>query len=201
MAVTTFVIACVLFSLSPGSGAALSVNNVLVNGLRGASFCILGLQAALALHLVLVYLGIGVLVSQSPLLYNAIKYAGVAYLVYLGVAKIISSLKGDASLQMDIRQQGKLSLVKQGLSVNLTNPKSIIFLSAFLPQFVDIHAHQALQYLLLGSIVLLVDGSTMLLYSLGAHAFKRYLANGQVIRTINGVFGGLFIAIAASIAL
>ncbi|SDG77432.1 homoserine/homoserine lactone efflux protein [Vibrio xiamenensis] len=200
MDIAAFFIACVVFSLSPGSGAAVSVNNVLVNGFRGASFGILGLQAALALHLVLIYLGIGILVSQSPTLYNIIKYVGVAYLAYLGVEKIIASIKADNSLFAEGTQQSKSSLVKQGFTVNLTNPKSIIFLSAFLPQFVDIHADQATQYLLLGAIVVLVDTAVMFIYSLGANSFKRYLSDGKVIRTINGIFGVIFIAIAATIA-
>ena len=201
MDLVAFFIACIFFSLSPGSGAAVSVNNVLVNGFRGASFGILGLQAALALHLVLIYLGVGLLVSQSPTLYNVIKYVGVVYLAYLGIEKIIASIKADGQLIVEGTQQSKSSLVKQGFTVNLTNPKSIIFLTAFLPQFIDTHTDQTIQYLMLGAIVVLVDTAVMFIYSLGANSFKRYLSDGTVIRTINGVFGAIFIAIAASIAI
>ncbi|WP_456295117.1 LysE family transporter [Vibrio sp. AK197] len=201
MDIVAFVVACIFFSISPGSGAAVSVNNVIVNGFKGASFGILGLQAALAMHLVLIYLGIGLLVSQSPILYNLIKYLGIAYLAFLGIEKILSSLRNQANFIKAGDKKSWLTLMRQGFTVNLTNPKSIIFLTAFLPQFIDIDSNQATQYLLLGGIVVLVDTLVMFLYSLGASSFRQVLSNEQTIKNVNMVFGVVFIAIAASIAI
>ncbi len=196
-----FIVACIFFSISPGSGAVVSINNVIVNGLKGASFGVLGLQAALVVHLFFIYLGIGMLVSQSPLLYSAIKYLGIAYLAYLGVDKIMNSLKSKDFFIVDEAKKSKQVLMRQGFIVNLTNPKSIIFLTAFLPQFVNENSQAATQYLLLGSIVVLIDTIVMFLYSLGASSFKSFFSEAQTMRNINFMFGIIFIGIAISIAM
>jgi len=196
-----FIIACVLFSLSPGSGAAVSINNVIVNGLRGASFGVIGLQSALAMHLMFIYLGIGVLVSQSPTLYNGIKYLGILYLMYLGIEKIVSSITNKNSFKLTGEKKKKLILMKEGFAVNLTNPKSIIFLTAFLPQFINQDTGTGLQYLVLGGIVVLVDGLVMFLYCFGANSFKQFFAEEKTMRNVNFLFGLIFIGIAISLAM
>jgi len=196
-----FIIACVLFSLSPGSGAAVSINNVIVNGIRGASFGVVGLQSALAMHLMFIYLGIGVLVSQSPMLYNGIKYLGILYLMYLGIEKIVSSITNKNSFKLTGEKKKKLILMKEGFAVNLTNPKSIIFLTAFLPQFINQDAGAGLQYLVLGGIVVLVDGLVMFLYCFGANSFKQFFAEEKTMRNVNFLFGLIFIGIAISLAM
>ena len=196
-----FIIACTLFSISPGSGAAVSINNVITNGFKGASFGIVGLQSALALHLFLIYLGIGLLVSQSPTLYNLIKYLGIIYLAYLGIEKIIASVKHNSLLLSNSVKQRSLVLMQQGFTVNLTNPKSIIFLTAFIPQFINESSNPINQYLLLGGVVVFIDTIVMFIYSLCASFFRSYLTDCKTNQSINFIFGIIFIGIAISIAI
>jgi len=196
-----FIIACVLFSISPGSGAAVSINNVITNGMKGASYGVLGLQSALAMHLTFIYLGIGVLVSQSPMLYNSIKYLGIIYLLYLGIDKIRTSLKNQNFFVLIGDKKNKRVLMKEGFTVNLTNPKSIIFLTAFLPQFVNENADAGVQYLLLGCTVVLVDTLVMFFYCFGANSFKSFFSKEKAMRNVNFIFGLIFISIAISLAL
>jgi len=196
-----FIIACILFSISPGSGAAVSINNVITNGMKGASYGVLGLQSALAMHLTFIYLGIGVLVSQSPMLYNSIKYLGILYLLYLGIDKIRTSLKKQSFFVLIGDKKNKKVLMKEGFTVNLTNPKSIIFLTAFLPQFVNENADAGLQYLLLGGTVVLVDTLVMFFYCVGANSFKSFFSKEKAMRNVNFIFGLIFISIAISLTL
>ena len=75
----------VLISFTPGAGAINTMSNSLNSGFRRSIWGILGQQAALIVHVVIVALGVGVLVASSPVAFNVIRYAGAAYLVYLGI--------------------------------------------------------------------------------------------------------------------
>lgn len=85
----TLLVACVVISFTPGAGAINTMGNALNHGFRRAIWGILGQQAALILHIAIVALGVGVLVASSPVLFNVIRYAGAAYLAYLGLRLIL----------------------------------------------------------------------------------------------------------------
>ena len=85
----TLLVACVVISFTPGAGAINTMGNALNHGCRRAIWGILGQQAALIVHIAIVALGVGVLVASSPVLFNIIRYAGAAYLAYLGLRLIL----------------------------------------------------------------------------------------------------------------
>lgn len=85
----TLLVACVVISFTPGAGAINTMGNALNHGFRRAIWGILGQQAALIVHIAIVALGVGVLVASSPVLFNVIRYAGAAYLAYLGLRLIL----------------------------------------------------------------------------------------------------------------
>lgn len=78
-----------LISFTPGAGAIFTMSNSLNSGFRRSIWGILGQQVALVIHIVIVALGVGVLVSNSPVIFNVIRYAGAAYLVYLGIRQFL----------------------------------------------------------------------------------------------------------------
>ncbi len=85
----TLLVACIVISFTPGAGAINTMGNALNHGFRRAIWGILGQQAALIVHIAIVALGVGVLVASSPVLFNVIRYAGAAYLAYLGLRLIL----------------------------------------------------------------------------------------------------------------
>jgi homoserine/homoserine lactone efflux protein len=194
----TFVTACILFSLSPGAGAITSINNSLTGGIKVALKGIVGLQCALAIHLMIVFLGLGALLASSVVFFEIIKYAGAAYLLYLGIQKFRQHSILTASNQY--KQNGCGQLIKQGLIVNLINPKTIVFLTAFLPHFLSTNAPMAKQYLILGSTVVLIDTMVMLSYAFLASMIRPYLVNERIMSLLNKVFGSLFISMGLALA-
>ena len=130
-----FVAACFVFSLSPGAGAVSTMSTSLTHGPGRALANILGLQLALSLHILVVAAGLGVLLSSSVWAFTTLKIVGALYLIWLGVQKWreapVLAVAG-----APVREVGCWKLIRTGLLVNLTNPKSIVFLAAFLPQFV-----------------------------------------------------------------
>ena len=85
----TLLAACFVISFTPGAGAINTMGNALSHGFRRSIWGILGQQAALIVHIAIVALGVGVLVASSPIAFNVIRYAGAAYLVYLGVRQLL----------------------------------------------------------------------------------------------------------------
>ncbi|TYL50248.1 LysE family transporter [Agromyces mariniharenae] len=85
----TLLAACFVISFTPGAGAINTMGNSLSHGFRRSIWGILGQQAALVVHIAIVALGVGVLVASSPVAFDVIRYAGAAYLVYLGVRQLL----------------------------------------------------------------------------------------------------------------
>lgn len=189
--------ASTLISFTPGAGAINTMTNSLNSGFRRSMWGILGQQAALLVHVVVVAAGVGLLVSRSPMLFTGIRYAGAAYLVYLGVRLILA--KPENPEEIDMRgQEPALKMFTRGLWVNLLNPKAIVFFLAFTPQFIRLDQPALPQYLVFVTTIVIVDVLVMwLFFAATAKSFSRFTATERGQRILNLVFGTLFIFVAA----
>ena len=189
--------ASTLISFTPGAGAINTMTNSLNSGFRRSMWGILGQQAALLIHVIVVAAGVGLLVSRSPLFFTGIRYAGAAYLVYLGVRLILAKPQG--SEEIDLRgRESSLSMFRRGLWVNLLNPKAIVFFLAFTPQFIRLDAPALPQYLVFIGTIVAVDIVVMwLFFAASAKSFSRFTATERGQRILNLTFGTLFIFVAA----
>ena len=194
-----FLMAAILISITPGPGAVLSMNTGMRQGYSGALAAILGLQAAILAHLAIVAVGFGALLAASESAFVAVKFVGAAYLVWLGIQKWRDA---PPALAESASQTGeRKNLFLQGLLVNLTNPKAIIFIGALVPQFIDPLQHQLPQYMIIASTLCLTDLLVMSIYALAAVRIGRWIRNEQAARMQNKVVGGLFISAGALLAL
>lgn len=207
----TLLVACLVISFTPGAGAINTMGNSLNHGFRRSIWGILGQQAALLIHIVIVALGVGVLVASSELAFNVIRYAGAAYLVYLGIRQMLAKPtvepaedddETDASGRtLAATSESRWSMFTRGLWVNLLNPKAIVFFLAFLPQFIRPGEPLWLQYLIVTITVITVDIAVMWgFFAAAAHGFRRFTRTERGQRTLNLVFGGLFIGVALLLA-
>ena len=194
--------ASVLISFTPGAGAINTMNNSLNSGFRRSFWGILGQQAALIVHVIVVALGVGVLVASSPVLFNVIRYAGASYLVFLGIRLLMQKPDPTRDLAAPRARELAWSMVRRGLWVNLLNPKALVFFLAFMPQFIRPAEPLLPQYLVLTVTVVLIDMIVMwLFFAVAARSFQRFTntARGQLI--LNRTFGVLFVAVALLLAL
>ncbi len=181
-----------LISLSPGAGAISCMSAGLRYGYRKGLWNIAGLQLGIVFLVAIVALGLGAVLAASALAFNAIKWFGVAYLLWLGVQQWRAQTKPvDAS---DAVAHTPRQLFVQGLLVNISNPKGIIFMLAVLPQFIDPAAPQLLQYLQALATLCLTDLVVMSGYTLLAARVLSALRDPAHLRWLNRVFGALFIA-------
>ncbi|WP_217183820.1 LysE family transporter [Streptomyces sp. AC495_CC817] len=195
--------ACVVISFTPGAGAINTMSNALAQGWRRSIWGIIGQQLALIVHVVIVAAGVGLIVSRSEVLFNVIRYAGAAYLVFLGIRLILTRPAAvDVDESTSTNREGHWSMIRRGFWVNLLNPKAIVFFLAFIPQFIRLDQPQLPQYLLLISTVIVVDVLVMwLFFAAAARPFRRLTATARGQRTLNAVFGSLFIAVAGLLLL
>ena len=198
----TFTAACIIFSIAPGAGTVASISTSLAGGLPRAVKNLVGLELAMAVHLLVVSLGLGALLASSATAFTLLKYLGAAYLLYLGATKLLSrkTARLDAGTTEAAKAIPTRKLIGQGFLVNMMNPKSILFLAAFLPQFIVPGPDTALQYLILGATVILVDGAVMFTYSAIAHAARPHVSSPGFMKALDRIFGGLFILIGLSLA-
>ena len=196
--------ATVVISLTPGAGAINTMSNSMSVGWRRSGWGVLGQQLALIVHIGIVAAGVGVLVAQSPVLFNVIRYAGAAYLVYLGIRLIIARPDAPAAPGPDGDEadtpptESAWSLARRGFWVNILNPKAIVFFLAFLPQFIRVDQPAVPQYLVLIVTVVAVDLIVMWgFFAVAARPFRRYSESRRGQRVLNSTFGSLFVAVAA----
>ena len=192
----------VLISFTPGAGAINTMSNSLNAGFRRSMWGILGQQAALVIHVVIVALGVGVLVASSPIAFNVIRYSGAAYLVYLGIRQFLAKPDFEQEKIAGLRNEPAWSIFRRGFWVNLLNPKAIIFFLAFMPQFIRPELPLLAQYAVLTATIVAIDILVMwFFFAAAARSFERFTRSpgGQLV--LNRSFGVLFVAVGILLAL
>ncbi len=198
-----FIFASLALAVIPGPTMLLALSNGIEGGMRRASWGIVGASLGSCTLIAVVALGLGSLLAASEVLFNAIRVAGVVYLVWLGIklwrseATDLGSALAKSSAQL--RPQGRVALLRS-LAVALSNPKTLLFFAAFLPQFVDIARPQGTQYLLLGAIFVALDTCVMLAYAAAGTQAVRWLSRRGLKAMNRGCAAGMWL-LAATLAI
>jgi threonine/homoserine/homoserine lactone efflux protein len=132
-----FIAACVLLALTPGPNMALMIANTLGSGLRAGLATLAGTTTGLALLVAAAAVGMSSIMVFMATWFDVVRWAGAIYLVYLGTRQLWRLRRPNAAAAMGARRASHGGWYVQGLIVSLSNPKVILFLGAFLPQFVD----------------------------------------------------------------
>ena len=196
-----FFVASWLISLSPGAGAISCMAAGLRHGFRTAFWNIVGLILGIMFVLAVVAAGLGAILAASSVAFAVVKWAGVAYLVWLGIeqwrapAFAVDAKAAEAALPVTPRE-----LVLKGFLVNATNPKGIVFMLAVLPQFIDPARPQLLQYAICGATLVFTDLVVMSGYTAFAARVLGLLREPHHVKAMSRTFGGLFVAAGAVLA-
>ncbi len=195
-----FFVASWLISLSPGPGAFSCMTAGMRYGYRRALWNIVGLELGVLLVLAVVGAGLGALLAASASAFTAIKWLGVAYLVWLGIEQWRAPATPPTAAKAHGAGGAPRELVLRGFLVNATNPKGIVFMLAVLPQFIDPAAPQLAQYLICAATLLFTDLVVMSGYTGLAAKLLRALRAPAHVRAVNRIFGALFVAAGALLA-
>ncbi|MFV7444306.1 LysE family transporter [Acinetobacter pittii] len=186
-----YMLACWVISVSPGAGAIASMSSGLNYGFRHGYWNAIGLQVALVLQIMVVAAGVGVLFATTPLAFQAVKWFGVAYLLYLAYLQWKAPIK-DIEIQQEKRDKSALALLLNGFVVNISNPKAIVFLLAVLPQFLDLSKPQWIQYLIMAATMITIDLIVMAGYTGLASKVLRLLRSPRQQKYLNRGFAVMF---------
>ena len=198
-----FFVASWVISISPGPGAIFAMSCGLNHGFRRGYVATVGLVAGIWTALAVVAVGLGALLAASTQAFTALKWLGVAYLIYLGFKQWRAPavpLLTDKDSGATAETVSARSLIFKGWALNATNPKGIIFMMAVMPQFVDAGAPLLPQYVVIGATFAFTDLVVMAGYTGFASKAQALFKTEPQMRVLNRIFGGLFVVAAAALA-
>jgi threonine/homoserine/homoserine lactone efflux protein len=184
-----FIVTCLALLAIPGPAVLYVVSRSIDQGRRAGLASVLGIATGTVAHVALATIGLSSLILASRVAFDAVRYAGAAYLLYLGVRRLLTR-KAGAGLEERPPRTAR-DLYAQGLIVNLLNPKTIVFIFAFIPQFVDVGArHVSLQIMLLGLTFAGLGLASDSLYAFVAGTLADRLRGTPLIARVERWFGG-----------
>lgn len=201
-ALSAYVVAAGLLTLTPGLDTALILRTAAVEGPKRAAFAALGINIGCLIWGAAVALGLGALLAASTLAFNVLKWVGAAYLVWLGLNLL---LKPRESFQLTapagLMTGGDLAWMRRGFLTNLLNPKVGVFYVSFLPQFLPTGVQAAPFIFLLAVIHVVIGSCWSATLILATRPIAGVLQRAAVVRWLDRVTGGLFLAFGVRLAL
>ena len=196
-----FLLTAFVVVIAPGTGVIYTLAVGLGQGRRASAFAALGCTIGILPHLLAAILGLAALLHTSALLFQTVKFAGVAYLLYLAW----QVLRSGGALQVSASKTAEpgLRIARRGILINTLNPKLSIFFLALLPPFLSGNPASATSEMIaLGTIFMAMTLIVFLLYGLFAGAARDWiLASDRIMRWLNRSFAAIFAALAGRLAL
>ena len=187
-------------SISPGPGAVAVMSASLNHGFARGYFATFGLVLGFWTQLLVVAVGLGALLATSSLAFAVLKWAGVAYLVWLGVRQWRAPPRLFSAEAAALGATSRRRLVVQAWLLNAVNPKGTAFMLAVLPQFLTPGEPLLPQYLIIGATLTFTDLVVNAVYAALAARLLGLLRTPDRVRAINRVFGSLFIGLGVLLA-
>lgn len=185
--------ACVLLALTPGPMMSLILANVAAHGLHAGLWTIAGSLVGLSLLVTAATVGMTSLMVFMSEWFDVIRWIGALYLAWLGFERLKRVCQGNpASLESAAPAPGGRSWFFQAMAVSLSNPKVLLFLGAFLPQFVNTQDNVGLQLAILAATFVIVIGISDVAYTLAVGKARDLIAGNRA-RLLDGVSGTLLL--------
>jgi threonine/homoserine/homoserine lactone efflux protein len=198
----TFLVSCIVLNLTPGSDTILILSKSIAQGKKAGVVTALGIGFGIVGHTLLAAFGLSLLIAKSILFFNIVKYAGAAYIVYLGV-KMVSSR---SSIDLETAPEKKQELTKvfrDGFFTNILNPKVALFFIAFLPQFISPGYDTGVTPFLILGLTFTTTGTIYcsILAVFAAQLFSHLRQNKRFSSIMNKTCGSVLIFLGAYVAL
>jgi threonine/homoserine/homoserine lactone efflux protein len=199
-----FIISGLLLNVTPGPDTAYIVGRSVQLGWRGGATAVFGISTGCLVHVFAAAIGLSAVLAASSAAFTLVKWAGAAYLCYIGLKMLLSRARAPAEEAVTASNAVSLRQVfLQGSLTNVLNPKVALFFLAFLPQFVEADSpHKPAAFLLLG-LIFIFNGT---LWCLGVAAFAasaagRIRQSGRGLDWINRALGGVFVYLGVRVAM
>ena len=198
--VVLFAAAAWILVFTPGPNTLYIIARSVQQGRRAGIVSSLGVEVGTLIHVGAAAFGISALLMSSAVAFSMVKYAGAAYLIYLGIKTLLTREKPAAAATVEAKSLRRT--FSQAVLVNVLNPKSALFFFAFLPQFLDAERGAAMQILFFGAIVVALGFTSGSLYSLLAGSIGNVLrGNLKFLRAQRYFAGSVYLGLGAATAL
>jgi homoserine/homoserine lactone efflux protein len=190
-------------SIIPGPSMLLALTHGMQYGARRTIASAMGNVAVTLIQAAVSIAGLGAILVASETVFQLVKWAGAAYLVYMGVGIMRSSAMGLVAAGNEAVDRGDATLGKMFLQAALVtagNPKAIIFFTAVFPQFIDPHSSFLGQFCILMGAGALIAFSCFMLYAVGGQQIVALFSRSTVGKYLNKIIGGSFIASGVGLA-
>ncbi|MBI1260049.1 MAG: LysE family translocator [Chloroflexi bacterium] len=195
-----FLAAAVVLAITPGPGIFYVLARSIKGGRREGYASAAGTAVGGLFHVAAAALGVSALLATSAVAFSVVKYIGAAYLIYLGIRALLSK---DAPVELDdSERRASKRAFYQGITTEVLNPKTALFFLAFIPQFINPRGVVVLEFLLLGSISVLLNSSVDMVVATLAGPIGVQLKRRARLRQAQRMFSGFsLIALGAYVAL
>ncbi len=197
----TFLLAAILLNITPGNDTIYILSRTIAQGRKAGIMSVLGIGTGSLVHTFFAAIGLSVIIAQSPVLFNIIKYAGAVYLFYIGVSMILSKSSVINLLTPKNEKYHKIYL--QAVLTNVLNPKVALFFISFLPQFIDpTYSNHYLSFIILGLSFTITGTLWCLLLALFASVISAALIkNRNAGNYLTKICGFILVALGIRVAL
>ena len=196
-----FLVTSMVVVISPGTGVLYTLAAALSRGTRASLIAAVGCTIGIVPQMLAAIFGLAAVMNASASAFQVLKYAGVAYLVYLAWSALRE--RGALSVKRDAATGSALKIIVTAVLINLLNPKLTLFFFAFLPQFVSPHEANAVPHMLLLSLVFMAE--TLVVFVaygvLAGQARRQIVSRPRAMAWLRRAFAASFVALAAKLAL
>ena len=196
-----FLITALIVVVSPGTGVLFTLATGLSRGSRASVVAAFGCTLGIVPHMAAAVLGLAALLHTSAIAFETLKYAGVAYLLWMAWMTLKES--GALAVEGQTSARSTLQVIVHAVLINILNPKLTIFFVAFLPQFVPADASDALPLMLeLSAVFMLLTFVVFVAYGLFAASIRAHvISRPKVLAWMRRTFAAAFVALGAKLAL
>ena len=187
---SAFVIATVVMIAMPGPSVILTVAHSISFGWKNALATVAGATMGIAVQLLIAAIGLSSLLNLVSEVFEWLRWVGAVYLIYLGIKQWNNA---QDSITIDTSSVSKKNLFYQGLIITIPNPKSLIFIAAFLPQFIDATRPVTTQFAIIIPTFLIITFTVTSVWAMVAGNARVYLSKKRAVKSVFRATGGLMI--------
>lgn len=199
----TFLLTGILLNITPGNDTIFILTRSIAHGQKAGIMSVLGIATGSLVHTLFAALGLSVILAKSAVAFNVIKYAGAAYLLYIGYKMLTDKSLLNTEKTADNVLINHLKIYRDGVMTNVLNPKVALFFIAFLPQFIDPATRNTMLSFLALGITFTITGTIWctILAVFAAGMFEKLNKNKQVSGYINKFCGAVLMVLGLKIAI
>lgn len=199
----TFILAGLLLNITPGNDTIFILSRSMAQGKKAGFMSVLGIATGSLIHTMLAAFGLSMIIAKSILVFNIIKYAGAAYLLYIGYKMLTDKTRLDTNASFSEKSIDLKKIYRDGVITNVLNPKVALFFISFLPQFIDSSlTNTVLPFITLG-ITFTITGTIwcLILANFASIIFSKLKHNEKLSKYVNKTCGAVLIGLGIKVAL